>query len=82
MKGPVMTLTRRSAASTRLSARKNRDKSVQSVLLDILPALIGLQPTAAIVVLTGQGDETIAVELMKAYPVNRREFLVERDVRR
>ena len=33
---------------------------------DILPALIGLQPTAAIVVLTGQGDETIAVELMKA----------------
>jgi signal transduction histidine kinase len=33
---------------------------------DILPTLIGLQPTAAIVVLTGQGDETIAVELMKA----------------
>ncbi len=33
---------------------------------DLLPALVSLQPGAAIVVLTGQGDATIAVELMKA----------------
>jgi signal transduction histidine kinase len=33
---------------------------------DLLPALSALQPDAAVVVLTGQGDETIAVELMKA----------------
>lgn len=33
---------------------------------ELLPALGALQPEAAIVVLTGQGDEAIAVELMKA----------------
>jgi signal transduction histidine kinase len=32
----------------------------------MLPGLIAAQPDAAIVVLTGQGDENIAVELMKA----------------
>jgi signal transduction histidine kinase len=33
---------------------------------ELLPVLGALQPEAAIVVLTGQGDEAIAVELMKA----------------
>lgn len=73
---PHITFEVEEAATPREAHSAFRGEAFDCVLLDyllpgarateILPSLIALQPDAAIVVLTGQGDETIAVELMKA----------------